>query len=184
MSLNSSKQLSFKISFCAIISALCIIFMFGALIPSLAYAVPAIAGILIWTICEQINPKWAVLSYIAVSLLSFMLIPEIEADCFFLSFFGYYPTLCEILKKIKNSVLRYITKLVVFNVSVVITYNVLCLILSVDKMLEGMESFGQYAVYVLWGMGLIAFVLYDLFLNVAKELYIKIMKPKLNKLIK
>ena len=47
-----------------------------------------------------------------------------------------------------------------------------------------MESFGQYAVYVLWGMGLIAFIIYDLFLDVAKDLYIKIVKPKLNKLAK
>ena len=51
-------------------------------------------------------------------------------------------------------------------------------------MLEGMESFGQYAVFVLWGMGLIAFILYDLFLDVAKDLYIKIIKPKFNKLVK
>lgn len=184
MSSNPTKQLSFRISFCAIISAICIILMFGALIPSLAYAVPAVAGILIWTICEQINSKWAVLSYIAVVLLSFMLIPEIEADFFLLSFFGYYPTLCESLKKIKNKVIRYIVKLLVFNISIIITYNILCAILSVDKMLEGMESFGQYAVFVLWGMGLIAFILYDLFLDVAKDLYIKIIKPKFNKLVK
>ncbi len=184
MSGNSTKQLSFRISFCAIISAMCVILMFGALIPSLAYAVPAVAGILIWTICEQISIKWAFLSYATVTLLSFMLIPEIEANCFLLSFFGYYPTLCEILKRIKNKILRYVVKLAIFNVSIVITYNVLCIILSADKMLEGMESFGQYAVYVLWGMGLIAFVLYDLFLDVAKDLYVKIIKGKLNKLIK
>lgn len=184
MSNSSTNQLSFRISFCAIISAICVIFMFGALIPSLAYAVPAVAGILIWTICEQINIKWAFLSYAAVVLLSFMLIPEIEADFFLLSLFGYYPTLCEILKRIKNKIVRYVVKLLIFNVSVVITYNILCFILSADKMLEGMETFGQYAVYVLWGMGLVAFIIYDLFLGVAKDLYIKIIKPKLNRLVK
>ena len=184
MANNSAKQLSFNIAFCGIISAISVILMFGALIPSLAYAVPAVAGILIWTICEQVNIKWAFLSFACVTLLSFMLIPEIEANCFLLSFFGYYPTLCEVLKKIKNNVFRYIVKLGVFNISVIITYNALCAILSADKMLEGMESFGQYAVYILWGMGLIAFVLYDLFLNVAKELYVKAIKQKLNKLIK
>lgn len=159
-------------------------FMFGALIPSLAYAVPAIAGILIWTVCEQINIKWAFLTYAAVSILSFILVFEYEADLFLLFLFGYYPTLCEILKKISNKIIRYIVKLLVFNVAVIITYNLLCLIFSADEMLEGMESFGQYAVYVLWGMGLIAFIIYDLFLDVAKDLYIKIVKPKLNKLAK
>ncbi len=184
MSNNSAKQLSFRISFCAIISALCVMFMFGALIPSLAYAVPAVAGILIWTICEQINIKWAFLSYIAVTLLSFILIPEIEADFFLMTFFGYYPTLCEILKHIKNKVLRYMVKLLIFNVSVIITYNILCAILSADKMLEGLEDFGKYAVFILWGMGIIAFILYDLFLGVAKDMYIKAIKNKLNRLMK
>lgn len=184
MSSNSAKQLSFKISFCAIISALCVILMFGALIPSLAYAVPAVAGILIWTISEQISIKWAFLSYVAVTLLSFMLVPEIEANCFLLSFFGYYPTLCEVLKRINNKILSYIIKLLIFNVSVVITYNVLCIILSADKMLEGMESFGKYAVYILWGMGLVAFIIYDLFLGVARDLYVRGIKQKLNKLMK
>lgn len=184
MSNNSAKQLSFRISFCAIISALCVMFMFGALIPSLAYAVPAVAGILIWTICEQINIKWAFLSYIAVTLLSFILIPEIEADFFLMTFFGYYPTLCEILKHIKNKVLRYMVKLLIFNVSVIITYNILCAILSADKMLEGLEDFGKYAVFILWSMGIIAFILYDLFLGVAKDMYIKAIKNKLNRLMK
>ena len=158
--------------------------MFGALIPSLAYAVPAVAGILIWTICEQINIKWAFLSYLSVVLLSFMLVPEIEADFFLLTLFGYYPTLCEILKKIKNKVVRYVVKLLIFNISVIITYNVLCFILSADKMLEGMESFGQWAPYVLWGMGLVAFILYDLVLETYKGIYIKGVKPKFKKLMK
>lgn len=51
-------------------------------------------------------------------------------------------------------------------------------------MLEGMEEFGQYAVYVFWGLGLIAFIIYDMFLDVIKEMYIKVIKPKFNKLIK
>lgn len=184
MAKTSTQHLSFNIAFCGIISAMSVMIMFGALIPSLAYAVPAVAGILIWTIGEQVNLKWAYLSYIAVTFLSFMLVPEIEANCFLLSLLGYYPTLCENLIKIKNKVLRYIIKLLIFNISAVATYQVLCVILSADKMLEGMEDFGQYAVYVLWGMGLAAFVLYDLFLSTAKELYIKIIKPKFNKLIK
>lgn len=184
MANNSTARLSFNVAFCGIISAMSVMIMFGALIPSLAYAVPAVAGIFIWTIGEQINLKWAYLSYAAVTLLSFMLVPEIEANCFLLSLFGYYPTLCENLSKIKNKIIRYIVKLAIFNISAVTTYQVLCFILSADKMLEGMEDFGKYAPYVLWGMGLIAFVLYDLFLSTAKELYIKVIKPKFAKFIK
>lgn len=184
MSKNSTRRLSFNVAFCGIVSAMSVMVMFGALIPSLAYAVPAFAGILIWTIGEQINLRWAYLSYFAVALLSFMLVPEIEANAFFLSLLGYYPLLCETFNKINNKIVRYIAKLAVFNVSAVATYRVLCFILSADKMLEGMEDFGKYASFVLWGMGLIAFIIYDIFLGTAKELYIKVIKPKFNKLIK
>lgn len=184
MAKKSSARLSFNIAFCGIMCAMSVVVMFGSLIPAFAYAVPAIAGIILWTISEQISIKWAYLSYIAVALLSFILVPEIEANAFFLSLFGYYPILCESLKNIKNKVVRYIIKLAVFNVTAVITYNVLCAILSADKMLEGMEEFGDYAVYVFWGLGLFAFIIYDLFLDVMKDLYIKVIKPKFNKLIK
>lgn len=184
MAKKSPSRLSFNIAFCGIICAISVVTMFGSIIPAFAYAVPAVAGIFLWTISEQINIKWAYLSYAAVGFLSFILVPEIEANCFFVSLFGYYPILCENLKKIKNKIVRYIIKLVIFNVTVVITYNILCVILSADKMLEGMEEFGQYAVYVLWGLGLIAFIIYDLFLDVMKEMYIKVIKPKFNKLIK
>lgn len=184
MAKNSTQQLSFNIAFCGIISAMSVMIMFGALIPAFAYAVPAVAGMLIWTIAEQVGIKWAYLSYVAVTLLSFMLVPEIEANAFLLSLFGYYPTVCDSLKKISNKIIRYVVKLIIFNVSAIITYKVLCVILSADKMLEGMEDFGKYATLVLWGAGLIAFILYDLFLETYKELFIRFIKPKIKKLIK
>ncbi len=178
MSKNTSN-LAFNVAFCGIVSAISVMVMFGSLIPSLAYAVPAVSGILIWTICEQINFKWAMLSYIAVALLSFMLIPEIEANLFLIFFFGYYPTLREILDRIKNKILRFLAKLGIFNIAVVIAYNILVAVLSVEQMLEGLEDFGQYAVFVFWGIGNIAFVVYELCLGIIKEFYIKIIKPKL-----
>lgn len=176
---KKSSNLAFNVAFCGIVSAIGVMVMFGSLIPSLAYAVPAVSGILIWTICEQINFKWAMLSYIAVALLSFMLIPEIEANLFLIFFFGYYPTLREILDKIKNKVLRFVAKLCIFNVAVVIAYNILTVVLSAEQILEGLEDFGQYAVYVFWGVGNVAFVIYEFCLNIIKEFYIKIIKPKL-----
>ena len=179
-----NNSIAFNIAFCGIISAMGVIVMFGSLIPSLAYAVPAVAGILIWTICEQINFKWALLSYVTVSLLSFMLVPEMEANLFLIFFFGYYPTLRSVLEKVKNKVLQFIIKLCIFNVAVVIAYNILVVLLSAEQMLEGLEDFGQYAVYVFWGVGNIAFVVYEFCLSAIKEFYVKILKPKLNRKLK
>ncbi|MCM1334386.1 MAG: hypothetical protein NC084_01530 [Bacteroides sp.] len=182
MAKNNSARLSLSVAFCGIVSAFAVVMMFGSLIPSFAYAVPAFAGILIYFVGEQLGRKWAYLSYLTVALLSFILIPELEADFFFLSFFGYYPTLRTALSRIKNRVLRYIVKLLIFNAAVVLTYQVLCALLSVDQMLEGLEDFGVYAVYILWGSGNLAFVLYDFFLDTVARIYRNFLKPKLDRL--
>lgn len=181
---NKTNRLAFNVAFCGIITALGVVIMFGSLIPSLAYAVPALTGMCIWTISEQVNTKWAYLSYGAVTLLSFMLIPELEADFFLLTFFGYYPTLCIVLDRIKNKFLKFIIKLGIFNAAIVLTYQILVIVLSAEEMLEGLEEFGQYGVYIFWGVGNIAFVIYDFCMVVIKECYIKAIKPKINKMLK
>lgn len=184
MSKNTTNRLAFNVAFCGIISALGVIVMYLSLIPSLAYAVPAVAGLLIWTISEQINIKWACLSFITVSVLSFMLVPEIEANLFLVMFFGYYPTLRALLDKIKIKPVGYILRLVIFNVAVVGAYNIMVAITSSEEMLEGLEAFGQYAIFILWGIGNVAFILFDLCLDTIKAGYIKLLKPKLNSKLK
>lgn len=182
MAKNNAAKLSLSVAFCGIVSALAVVIMFGSLIPSLAYAVPAAAGIVIYIVSEQLGKKWAYLSYLTVGLLSFVLIPELEADFFFLTFFGYYPTLRAELLRIKSRVLRLLAKLAVFNAAIVLTYRILCVILSADQMLEGLEEFGVYAVYILWGSGNLAFLLYDLFLDSVSRMYRVYLKPKLDRL--
>lgn len=182
--MSKQTKLAFSVAFCGIVTALATVFMFMSLIPSFAYVVPAFAGMVIWTVSQHMNVKWAYLCYGATGLLSLMLIPEPEANLFYLFFFGYYPTLCILLEKIKNKVLQFIVKLAVFNVSVIIAYNLLIFILSAEEMLEGMEIFGEFAVYAFWGIGNIAFIIYDICLKTIKEAYIKLIKPKVSAKLK
>lgn len=182
--MSRPNRSAFNVAFCGIVSALAVMFMFGSLIPSLAYAVPAFAGMVIWTVTEHMSVKWAYLCYAAVSLISLMLVPEVEANMFFIFIFGYYPILCIQLEKIKNKVIRFIVKLLIFNIAVVIAYNILVLLLSAEEMLEGMEDLGQYAIFIFWGAGNVAFIIYDFCLKVIKEFYIKMMKPKINAKLK
>lgn len=184
MAKNSPAGLSLSVAFCGIFSAFAVVIMFASLIPSFAYAVPAAAGIVVWIVGEQLGKKWAYLSYITVALLSFILIPELEADFFFLTFFGYYPTLRAELGRIKSRLLRALAKLAVFNAAVVLTYHLLCALLSAERMLEGMEDFGVYAVYVLWASGNVTFVLYDILLSSIGRIYDTFLKPRLRRLMK
>jgi len=177
--MGKTNRLAFNVAFCGIVSAIAVIVMFLSIIPSFAYAVPALAGIVIWTVSEHLKVKWAYLCYAAVGLISFMLIPEVEADLFYIFFFGYYPTLCILIEKIKNKILRFLVKLGLFNIAVVIAYNITVLLLSAEEMLEGMEDFGEYAVYIFWAIGNVAFIIYDVALGVIKQAYTRVIKPKI-----
>ena len=176
--MSNPNKTAFTVAFCGIVSALAVIVMFLSLIPSFAYAVPALAGMVIWTVSEHLKSKWAYLCYAAVGLISFMLIPEIEANLFYICFFGYYPTLCIVLEKIQNKLLCFLVKLAIFNASVIIAYNITVFVLSAEEMLEGLEGFGEYAVLVFWGIGNAAFIIYDFAMKTIKQAYIKVIKPK------
>lgn len=176
--MKKNYRLAFNVAFCGIVTALAVVFMFLSIIPSFAYVVPAFSGIVIWTVTQHMNVKWAYLCYGASCLISLMLIPEPEANLFFVFFFGYYPTLCILLEKIKNKILRFLVKLVIFNATVVLAYNLLVILFPVEDALEGLEIFGDLAIYAFWGFGNIAFVIYEFALITLKEAYIKLIKPK------
>lgn len=179
-----SRTYSFNIAFCGIVCALSILFMYMSLIPAMTYVVPAVSGLLIWTVCEQINRKWAILAYCALSLLLFLLLPEKEAFVFFVIFFGYYPTVRDLLVKIKPAPLSWLLRFAVFNVAIVAGFQLLTYIIGLNKLLEGMEGFGEAAVYILWLMADFAFVFYDLCIPQAQFAYVKWVKTRLNKRIK
>lgn len=175
---------AFNIAYCGIAVALSVVIMLAALIPSMTYVLPAVSGICIWTISEQINKKWGLLAYGASAALCFMIIPEFEADLFYLFFFGYYPLIKEMIDGIKPKALSLLAKFGVFNVSVVIAFFILSKIMNLEQILEGLESFGDAAVYVLWGSANIAFIFYDICIKQIFFAFRKWLKPKINKKLK
>jgi len=178
------KKTGFNIAYCGIICALVEIVMFAAIIPATTYTMPAVAGLLIWSVSGQINRKWAVMTYIASAALSLILVPEIESKVFLILLFGYYPLLRESIHKIKFGVLRFLVKLVVFNAAAVTAYMSLVYIFGVGNVLEGMESFGEYALYAFWIIGNATFFFYDFSLKYMMFAYYRWLKPVLRKKIK
>ncbi len=175
---------AFNVAYCGIVAALSIVIMTASLIPSMTYVLPAVAGLCIWTISEQISKKWGFLAYAASAALCFMLVPEIEADLFYLFFFGYYPLVKEKLDEIKPKAVSILARFGVFNVSVVIAFFILSKIMNLEEILEGLESFGDAAVYVLWGSANIAFIFYDICIRQIFYAFRKWLKPKINKKLK
>ena len=159
--------------------------MFVSIIPSMTYIMPAIAGVIVWTVQAQINGRWAVLSYASAALLSLLLVPEMEAKTFFILLFGYYPLLREAINKsVSFKPARFVIKLGVFNAAAVLSYTLVVHLFGIGDVLDGLEGFGVYAVYVFWGMGNIAFFFYDFALTYIQYAFEHWIKPALNRKIR
>jgi hypothetical protein len=152
--------------------------MMVSIVPGFNYAIPAVSGIFIWSICFFISYKWALLSFVASALLSLLLIPEIEARVVYIAFFGYYPIIRDKLIAVKPVVLRFGVKLAIFNASCVASYHVLVAIIGIDKVLEGMEFTGEMAVYIFWGAANFAFLCYEICLSQLQFVMEKWIKPR------
>ena len=178
---KNAAKLSYNIAYCGITVALGIVIMLMAMIPAMTYVVPAVSGIIIWTISEQISKRWAILAYVAASLLVFLIIPEFEAKIYFILFFGYYPVVRDIFEKKLPKALSYLVKFAVFNAAVVIAYNIVAPIIGADKILEGLEFMGDMAVWGFLAMANIAFFCYEVCLGTIVFAFRKWLKPRLKK---
>ena len=102
-------------------AALSVVLMLPTVMGLWTYALPAFAGILIMFTIIELDKKWATGIFVAVSLLSFILLPNKEAAVFYLCFFGNYPIIKGVLEGRKMPrVLEYIIKFVVFNAEILL----------------------------------------------------------------
>ena len=179
--MRRKSRLNFNTAFCGIMSALAVVIMFVSFVPALAYTMPAVAGLILYTIRVHISRKWAVLAYIATSALTIILVPEPEAQLLFVMLLGYYPLLREDLGRLPKLPRRGL-KLALFNVVAVVFYRVTTYMLGVTDNLSGLEGFGEYAVYAFWLSANVTFIVYDNALGVLTKAYVKLLKPRIDRL--
>lgn len=145
-------------------AAISIVLMFlTSVIPTLTYAVPAIAGLLLVVMVIEIDKKWAFVVYLSVSILSLLLVADKEAAIMYVAFFGYYPIIKQLLEKRLKPVLEWMVKFLIFNASVLFSYFLMIYVFSLD-----FDDFGDYTKIALVGLyvGLNAvFLLYDIALT-------------------
>lgn len=69
-----------------------------SIIPNLELALPAISGLFVAVIVIEVDKKWALGVWAAVSLLSLTVVPNKAAAIIYAVFFGYYPVLKSVLE--------------------------------------------------------------------------------------
>ena len=143
------------IATCGMMAALAIVIMIvGGFLGIGMYASPMFAGLSLVPIGEKFGKKYHICLWLAVSMLSFMLVPEVEQNLMFFGLFGWYPILYPTLQKLPK-LLRVIVKLALFN-GVVIAIEALVILVLVPEVL------GAGILSVLLLMGNVIFLLYDL----------------------
>ena len=169
------------------ITALSVVVLMPTALEVFVYALPAFAGILIMFSVVELDKKWAFGIYVAVSVLSLMLVPNKEAAVLYAAFFGYYPILKAILESKLPKVPEYILKFAVFNVAMIASYAVLIKVLGMpfDELtgIEGETGFlALYMLPIMIGLGNIAFMFFDIATTRIITVYLRVWQKKFRKL--
>ncbi len=113
-----------KITLCAVLSALCVAVMYiGSFIEVLDISVAAAASIVVFFCSEELGKKYAFAVYGAVSLLSFLLLPQKWVAAYFALFFGIMPITKKLFEK-TGKIFSWVLKLLAFNAEVFAFYFV------------------------------------------------------------
>lgn len=139
---------------CGIMVAVCVVLMLlGAVLELGIYAAPMFAGLCLVPLGEKWGRKYQTTLWVAVSLLSFLLVPNVEETLIFFGFFGWYPILRPTLQRLPQP-LRLAVKLLLFN-------GVIAVIEAVVLFLLVPEDITGTFLLVLLAMSNLVFLLYD-----------------------
>lgn len=162
---------SYKIALGGIVSALCIVLMFlSDLLPVGVYAFPIFAGVLIVSVVIESGYPFAFLVYTCVSLLSFFLVQNKEAVLYFIAFFGFYPIIKGLIEKIKNKLIQYVLKYIIFNICVIGAFFAGTYLFGVPK--ESFNLFGVFMPHIFLIIANVIFIIYDSAVTVLITQYI------------
>jgi hypothetical protein len=172
------RKNTYNISLGGVMTAVCLLLMFlTAVFPMLSMALPLYAGILVYVVLDESGVPFAVLTYAAVSVLSFFLTPNIEASVYFAVFFGLYPILKFVFEKLPSKTVSFILKLVSFNVIIITAFYAAVTLFHMNDLLEDFDYLGEMMIPIVLISVNIMFLLYDYTLSIVLKAYLKWFKP-------
>lgn len=174
---------SHKIALCGVLGALSVaLFLMGNLLQIGTYAAPMLAAFLLIPILEEYGRRYAFMLYLTVSILSVLLVPDLELSLFYLFVVGYYPILRTVLERICLQPVRWIAKFAWFNAAVVIMYLLLIFVLAPPELAAEFAADGAPMLVLLLAMGNLSFWFCDRALVSMTVLYRRRLRSKLKKM--
>lgn len=147
-----------KLALGGVLGALSVVCMLMTVIPTMTYALPALAGLALLPLALESGVKWGWLAYAAVSVLTLFFAPSPEAKMMFVAFFGYYPV-ARLSIETLSAPIRWLLKMTLFNASMVAAYLLLLFVFNLDP-----ETFVIGGINVSWlllACGNVVFLIYD-----------------------
>ena len=162
------KMKTKKLTLAAMLAALqLVLLLLGTVMPSWKLAMTAVAGVINAAVLIECGVTSSLLSFVAVSVLGALILPQKSLALLYIVFFGYYPLMKSAAEHTNGRVLEWAVKLVVFNFACVICWMALRFGFITDIALP------DVAFALLW-LGLnVVFVVYDLGLSRLIALYIQ-----------
>lgn len=167
------KSNSKRIAACAMTAAVGVVLMLlGSFMGLGMYMAPMFVGWCLIPIGKKYGVRYQTMLWIVISLLSLMLVSDMEQNLMFLGLFGWYPIIRAKLQKLPR-MLRLCVKLLLFN-AVIIALEAIVLTFLVPEALE------IWMAILLLVMGNLTFLFYDFAFPVFEllaEHYIKRLFP-------
>lgn len=168
--MNKRKKISVKVALGGVTAALSVLLMIAAGITStLVYAIPMFAGALLMVLVIELGSSFAMAVYVAVSVISLLILGNKEAAVMYVAFFGYYPIIKSLLEKHLKRVLCWLIKYIIFNAAMVASYFAVTKIFMIS--FEDVEAFGKWALLLLLLAGNVVFAMYDVLLTRLVTIY-------------
>lgn len=154
---------------------------FGSVIPFATYSVPAMASMCVLYMVIEFQNKVAFIVYLAISLLSGLLVPDKEIAMMFIFFFGYFPIVKAVFEKKFSRPVALLFKFIVFNISVSLAYLIMTKIFVVESVLMEFKSYTILFMVALLVLGNIMLFFFDLALTKIVWYYLYNLRNKLIK---
>lgn len=141
-----------------VMAALAVVAMcLGGIIPVATFVLPMICMVLLTVILQRCGVRVAWAWYGAVAILSLLLGPDKEAAAVF-AFLGYYPI---IKPKMDKLPMKWLWKLVFFNVVILVMYWLLMNVFGMAELSEEFAEMGTLLTVATLLMGNVTFILLD-----------------------
>ena len=140
---------SWAMAYCGMAAALSVALMLlGAVVPVLMFIAPAVASLLIATVCVECGRTMALTAYGAVSLLSLLFVPDKEVALVFVFLLGYYPLVKPRLERIRPPLVRVLCKLLLCNGAVLAMYGLVLLLAALNFGLVKLDDVKEVGIYL------------------------------------